>query len=159
MSVTLNLDLATTSSAQSVAETLREVAIGTGELPPETTVAELLSGADTASGMWTCVNAVNPPSWNSVRTDFGMDPTVSVEFALGKSGDVEAQLDHIVRLVAGVLAEVAGDAVLHRDFESVLLLRQGATVRISDRDDEWPASRLAAIGQPYSRAGLGFATT
>jgi hypothetical protein len=79
-----------------------------------------------------------------------------VAFRLDKVTDMSAQQDKMVRLVSDLLDCVPGNAVLHFDFEYILLLRRGGELSLNERSDIWPPQRLAAVHQPYRRATYAF---
>lgn len=141
MTISYRFALATPEPAAAVAHTLP---------------AGALSGTTTA-GVWLRVADVDPPPWHAVVTDLGFTPTVSAVFERGKTGDPERQVDEVVRMVAGLLAAVPGDAVLHQDLETVWLVRRRGELTVSERDDLWSPARLAALDQPYHRGPLAFA--
>jgi hypothetical protein len=63
----------------------------------------------------------------------------------------------VVRLVSGLFERVPGDAVPHREFEDIWLLRRGGELTLNEQDDLWPPHRQAALSQPYRRATHTFA--
>jgi hypothetical protein len=142
MAITYRLALATALPAAEVALALP---------------AGALTGTTTAAGVWLRVAAVDTPPWHAVVTDLGLSPTVSAVFERDKTGDPARQVDEVVRMAADLLAAVPGDAVLHQDVETIWLLRRGAELTVSDRDDLWSPARLAALTQPYRRGALAFA--
>ncbi|WP_432215891.1 SitI3 family protein [Streptomyces hygroscopicus] len=59
-------------------------------------------------------------------------------------------------MTSGLLGRVAGDAVLHFQFEAIWLLRRGGELSLSERDDLWLPQRLAVVTQTYRRATHAF---
>jgi len=147
MTVSFIVDIATESPAAELA----------GRLPLDPGhEAELLRGLRTSAGVLVQVRDTEPPSWSPIKADLGIDATVSVEFQLSKADDVDPQLDAIARLALALLARTPGDAVLHRDFERVLLLRRGDELQVDDTDTLWSDARLALVAGPYRRTALTF---
>jgi hypothetical protein len=96
--------------------------------------------------------------WHVVVTDLGITPTVRVAFRLNKFADLGAQQDDIVVLTLGLLDLVPGDAVLHRELETVWLLRRDGELSLHERDDLWTPERLAVVGsRPHRRGTPAFA--
>lgn len=158
MAITYNLELATPTPAEQVAADVvgfaRAGGLLDGSVPAD---AALGSGTRTLPGMWVQVVAATPPPWDAVVHDLGFTPTVSVGFRLDKDGDIEAQQDDMVRLTVGLLSRVPGDAVLHSAYEDIWLLRRDGTLTVNERDDIWPAQRLASVSLPYQRITHTFA--
>ena len=153
MAISYDLDMATPSPAAEVARELHAVARAAGLLDASVTPELIVDeGAVTGHGTWIRVGEETPRPWNAVITDLGFTPTVSVTFRLGKTHDMPGQQDDMARLVSGLLTRVSGDAVLHRDFEDIWLLRRGGDLSLNESPDLWPAQRLAAVSQPYRRA-------
>lgn len=152
MAITYNLELATTTPAEQVSAAMVGLARSGGLLdasaPPD---AVLGDGARTQPGMWVQVVPATPPPWDAVVHDLGFTPTVSVGFRLDKDKDIAAQQDDMVRLTAGLLGVVPGDAVLHSAYEQIWLLRRNGAVTVSEQDDIWPPDRLAEVPLPYQR--------
>lgn len=140
MAISYSLELATPSSAEQVDRELHDL------------------GANVADqqGVRVTVTASRPQPWNPVITDLGFTPTVSVSFRLDKMGDIPDQQDDMIRLVSGLLDRVTGDAVLHREFEDIWLLRRDGVLTVNERADIWPPQRLAALSQPHRRLSHAF---
>ncbi|GAB2966886.1 SitI3 family protein [Saccharothrix stipae] len=156
MSISYSLALATPLPAAEVADALREVGVAAGLLDPATDAARLLGeNAATTRGTWLRVVADEPEPWNPLPDVLGATPTVLVVFGLAKT-DIGDQQDDVVRLVAGVLAKVPDDAVLHHDYEVVWLVRRAGALLLNERDDLWPSHRLALLHQPYRRETQSF---
>lgn len=156
MALDYDLDLGTTASASQVAHELRGVAVATGMVDASVTPELILQeGAETARGTWIRVIEANPRPWNAVITDLGFTPTVSVGFRLDKTDPVTAQ-DEMIRLTSGLLDRIPGEAVLHFQYEVIWLVRRGGELSLNERDDLWPANRLASVSQPYQRKTHAF---
>jgi hypothetical protein len=153
MAISYDLDMATPSSALEVARALHSVALVAGLFDTSVT-AELTvdEGAVTGHGTWIRVGEETPRPWNAVITDLGFTPAVSVTFRLGKTHDMPSQQDDMIRLVSGLLERIPGDAVLHREFEDIWLLRRDGGLSLNESAELWPVQRLAAVSQPYRRA-------
>jgi hypothetical protein len=91
-----------------------------------------------------------------VTEELGFAPTVRVAFRFDKFTDMSAQKDDMVRLVSDLLDRVSGDAVLHFDYEYIMLLRRDGDLSLNERSDIWPTDLLAAVRQPYRRATYAF---
>ncbi|MFK0294754.1 SitI3 family protein [Streptomyces sp. NPDC090442] len=155
MAISYSLDIAADKTVVQVAWHLYDVARSAGGFDATVTPEALLEeGAVTASGMWISVGEDRPMPWgHPVAEDLGFTPTVSVRFRLdGRRGDTSDQQDDMIRLTSGLLGRVDGDAVLHYQFEDIWLLRRGAELSLSERDDLWIPERLAVISQPYRRS-------
>ncbi|HEX3785325.1 MAG TPA: SitI3 family protein [Pseudonocardiaceae bacterium] len=139
-----------------VQEVMRAWGMVGAEVVPDLVLDE---GATTGSGLWIRVLDANPRPWDPVIQDFKFTPTVRVAFRLDKVADTTAQTDEMVRLVAGLLERISGDAVLHLGYELIWLLRLNGDVSLNERDDLWQPQRLAAITQPYRRATRAFSDT
>jgi hypothetical protein len=157
MAISYSFALATPVPAADVARELHAAGRLLGVLDASATPEDLLAGAATTLGTWVRVAEAKARSWDPVRNDLGFTPTVAVTARLDTDNDVGAQQDDLVRLVSGLLDRVPGDAVLHREFEDIWLLRRGGEVMVSEQDDLWPARRLAALSQRYRRVTHSFA--
>ena len=157
MAITYSLALACPVPADQVAGELHAVGRRLGVLDESTTPAALLDGATSGLGTWIRVTEAKSRPWDPVRNDLGFAPTVSVAFRLDKEGEVDYQQDDIARVVSGLFERVPGDAVLHREFEDIWLLRRDGELTLNEQDDLWPAHRRAALSQPYRRATHTFA--
>ncbi|MCE6995564.1 hypothetical protein LZG04_12245 [Saccharothrix sp. S26] len=156
MSISYSLALATPSSPAQVADALREVGVAAGLLDPATTGDRLLGeDAVTAGGTWLRVVPDRPKPWNPVLDVLGVPPTVRVAYRLAKT-DIGRQQGDVVRLAAGLLGRVPGDAVLHQDFETIWLARRDGELLLNERDDLWPPDRLAVLAVPYRRETTAF---
>jgi hypothetical protein len=87
-----------------------------------------------------------------VVTDLGITPSVRVAFVFDKEADLAGQEDDVIKVVAGLLQQVPGDAVLLYHDEIIWLLRRGDDLSLNERNDLWPPRRLAVVSQPYRRA-------
>ncbi|MFE0377818.1 SitI3 family protein [Streptomyces inhibens] len=159
MAVSYSLDFAAEKTVVQVAWHLCDVARSAGVFDASVTPEALLEeGAVTGSGMWTSVGEDRPVPWgHPVTLDLGFTPTASVPFRLDvRRGEPSDQQDDMIRLASGLLGRVAGDAVLHFQFEDIWLLRRGSELSLNERDDLWPPQRLAVVTQPYRRATHAF---
>ncbi|MER5261755.1 SitI3 family protein [Actinosynnema sp. NPDC002837] len=151
MSISYGLALATPQPVGQVADALRDVGVAAGLLDPAVTGRRLLGeDAVTTGGTWLRVVQDKPKPWNPVLDVLGVAPTTRVAYRLAKT-DIGRQQGDVVRLTAGLLEKVPGNAVLHQDFETIWLLRRGGELLLNDRDDLWPPDRLALLGRPYRR--------
>ncbi|AUY50239.1 SitI3 family protein [Streptomyces sp. CB01881] len=153
MAISYNLDLMTSLTLPEVAEQLDAVTHSLRLSDVSATVETLLGeGARTPYGTWIRVVPRKPIPWgNPLIGGRAFTPTVSVAFRLDKMADISGQQDDVVRLTAGLLSQVPGDAVLHFDYEDVWLVRQGGELSLSERSDLWPARRLTGLPLPYRR--------
>ncbi|MEU5692459.1 SitI3 family protein [Actinosynnema sp. NPDC020468] len=152
MAISYSLEIA--APAADVARVLRAA----GSFAPEVTAETLLTaGAATTDGPWVRVVEPTPKPWHPVITDLGFTPTASVALRLDKSEDVPAQQDSVVRLASAVLVALPGDAVLHRELESIWLLRRAGSVTANEDHELLPPQRLAYLGVPYVRETHAFA--
>lgn len=159
MAISYSLDFAAEKTVVQVAWHLCDVARSAGVFDASVTPEALLEdGADTASGMWISVGEDRPMPWgHPVTLDLGFTPTASVRFRLnGRKGELADQQDDMIRMASGLLSRVAGDAVLHFQFEDIWLLRRGGELSLNERDDLWPPGRLAVVTQPYRRTTHAF---
>jgi hypothetical protein len=153
MAISYNLDMATPSPASQVARELRDAAWAIGLFDASVTPEQVLDeGAATGLGTRIVVYEPRPRPWNAVITDLGFTPVVSVGFVLYTESKISDQQDDMIRLISSLLDRVSGDAVLHKDFEQIWLLRRGTDLSVSEQADLWPAHRLAALSQHYRRA-------
>ncbi|HEX5115505.1 MAG TPA: SitI3 family protein [Pseudonocardiaceae bacterium] len=114
-------------------------------------------GVLTRTGMWVRVGPEHSRPHDPVLEDFGFLPTVWASFRLDKFTDMSSQEDDMVRLLVGVLGRIAGDAVLHFQFETVWLLRKDGELTLNERDEHvWTPTRLAAVHLPYRRVTHSF---
>lgn len=157
MAISYSLALASPVPAEQVARDLHAVGRTLGVLDASTTPEKVLDGATTNLGTWVRVTGAKARPWDPVSNDLGFVPTVVVTFRLDKEGEVSHQQDDVVRLVSGLFEHVPGDAVLHREFEDIWLLRRGGELTLNEQDDLWPPHRQAALSQPYRRATYSFA--
>jgi hypothetical protein len=158
MALTYSLDIATPTPAAEVAGALHETGVLTGLFDDSVTPQRILDeGVATRFGTWLRVVAAAPRPYHPVVTDLGFVPTVQLAFRLSKEDPIAQQQDDVVRLTLGVLGRVPGDAVLHRELETIWLLRRGGDLTISERDDIWPDRRLAILDQPVRRRTHTFA--
>jgi hypothetical protein len=158
MAISYNFDISTRSTAAQVATALHNLAQPSGLISAPVTPDSLIAdGAVTAGGTWLHVREPKPQPWNSVVTDLGFTPTVSVTFRLDKESDSSVQQDDMIRLVSGLLSQFPGDAVLHFEYETIWLLRREGDLSLNERDDLWPPERLALMSEPFRRATYHFA--
>jgi hypothetical protein len=167
VAIDYSLEIATGTPAARVAEELFRIAGTAGgldrsvaaEREPEAliTADRLLDGVVLSGGLWVRVLEPSTAPWHVLVTDLGMTATVRVAFRLNKFASLVAQQDDLVRLTLGLLDTVAGDAVLHRELETVWLLRRGGQVSLHERDDLWTSERLAMVGaRPHRRSTWSF---
>ncbi len=120
-------------------------------------VAALLPDQDKRldSGLLVVSYAPRPlPFTGPVEEAFGFVPAVHVLFRFDKFADFPRQRHDMVRLVAVLLDDVRGEAVLTFDGEVVWLLRTGGRLTVSDREHFWTPELLALLPHPYTRASL-----
>lgn len=162
MSLIFSFEIGSPATAELVASAFVELAASQGVIPEDTTVDRLTGeGVATRHQLWCRLGEQQPspfPWPRPVEESFGVVATCWVTFQPSPSlGSVRLQQDEMVWLVAGVLARLPGDAVLHWDSEMAWLVRKGGRLVVSDRDDIWTAERLAMLPRPYERAALAFA--
>lgn len=157
MAIAYSLELATPMPAAQVASELCDVGRDGGLFDESVTAERLLDGVATVRRSWVRVGPCKPMHWDPVAEDFGITGTVWAHFRMYKLEDILAEQDDMIRLVAGVLARVPGDAVLHHEFEVVWLMRRAGELTLNERDDLWRPARLAAIEPPYRRVTHTFA--
>ncbi|WP_052709672.1 SitI3 family protein [Streptomyces sp. NRRL S-495] len=153
MALSYDFQLAAALTVPEAGRRILGIARDLGVFAPSESVGRLLGdGAVTARGTWVrAVPAGRLPWGDPLIGGAAFAPTVSVAFRLDKDADISEQQDDMVRVVAGVLSAVPGDAALHLDFEDVWLLRLGGELTLSERSDVWPAERLAAVPPPFGR--------
>ena len=96
--------------------------------------------------------------WQVVVTDLGIAATARIAFRLTKGTGFAAQENDLVRLAVGLLEIVPGDAVLHREHETIWLLRRGEELSLHESDEVWTPVRLAIVGsRPHRRSTWTFA--
>jgi hypothetical protein len=153
MAIDYDLGVATRLSALDVATRLSELGGKTGVLDASFTPEALLDKElflYTSLGTGIRVLREDPPRpWNLVA--FGFALSVSVAFRIGKGVEVSDQQDQIIRLVAPLLEQVDGAAVLHFQYEVVRLLHRNGELSLNERDDLWRPRRLALMTRPYRR--------
>ncbi|MGW4521180.1 SitI3 family protein [Amycolatopsis sp. NPDC004378] len=156
MAISYDLEMATTSSPEQVARELlnvgRPLALFDASVSPEQVLRD---GAVTTLRTWVRVYERKPAPWAPVVTDFGITPTVAVGFSLYKHAKVSEQQDDMVRLVSGLLDRIKGDAVLS-GMDVIWLMRRNGELTLNERDDIWPAHRLATVHQVYRRETKSF---
>lgn len=156
MAISYSLAIATPSDARALALSLSQAASALSLLGA-TTPEAFLDGADLAQGTWVLVAPMNPRPWNPVVADLGFTPTAWVAFRLTKESSSERQVDDVLRLSVGLLDRVTGDAVLHREYEEILLLRRSGRLTLSERDELWTPERLGAVSpRPFHRETHAF---
>ena len=159
MAISYSLQIGTSMPVAQAAGELYRTAVGSGLIDAATNDEQLLDpGVTTTAGPWVRMVDLSARPSKLVVDRFGFLPTVDAFFRFDKFGDFAAQGDAMVRIVAGLLDLVPGDMVLHYQYEDIWLLRTGATVTVSDRDDLWPPHRLAMLTGPYRREALSFGT-
>lgn len=153
MALAHSLSMATPASPAQVAGELHDLGRNARLFDASATPERLLDeGVADRSGMWIRVAKARPRPWSPLVTDLGVTPTVHVAFEPDTTGDIGIQEDDVIRLVAGLLARLRGDAVLQYHHEIVWLLRRGDDLSLNERDDLWPARRLTLMFHPYRRA-------
>jgi len=155
MAINYWLHLGTPMAVADVADELQDFARTLSDKPvtPELLLGE---GMATRLGTWIRVSDTSLPPWSSVSEDLGFAPTVTVSFRQHKLTDMPAQTDDMIRLTSDLLDRVPGDAVLHFDFEYIMLLRRDSELSLNARTDMWSPDRLAMVHQPYQRATYAF---
>ena len=113
-------------------------------------------GRTLTSGVLVQVGPKTPSPFNPVQDDFGFTPRVLITFRLSNVEDSARQQDDMVRVVAGVLKSIDGDAILHFQYDLVWLLRRHGKIIISDRDTIWSQRRIDLLGQPHERGNPAF---
>ncbi|MET8993911.1 SitI3 family protein [Amycolatopsis sp. NPDC004169] len=156
MAISYDLEMATSWSPEQVARALLDVGrpleLFDGSVTPEQVARD---GAVTPLRTWVRVYERNAAPWSPLVTDFGITPTVAVGFGIYKHDRIPEQQDDLVRLVAGLLDKVPGDAVLS-GMETIWLMRRDGELMVNERSDIWPEHRLTALGRPYKRKALAF---
>ncbi|WP_410563073.1 SitI3 family protein [Amycolatopsis sp. cmx-4-61] len=156
MAISYDLEIATSSSLEQVARALLDVArpleLFEDSVTPEQVVRD---GAATALRTWVRVYERSSAPWSPLVTDFGITPTVAIGFSIYKHDRIPEQQDDLVRLSAGLLAGIAGDAMLS-GLDTIWLMRRGDQLIVNERDDIWSEHRLAALPQPYRHEVLAF---
>lgn len=90
--------------------------------------------------------------------DFGMARAATVDATFDTGRDFDVQVDELLQLLFGLLAVVAGTAVLHYEYAEVWLVRRDGRLVLSDDDHIWTPDRLARVEAPYERSPLTFAS-
>lgn len=153
MSISYSLDMAATEKtvlqvAWQMCDVARSLDLFGASVTPELLVDE---GAVTTTGLWLRVGEERSDPRHPVLTDLGFSPNVSVMFELARSSEQSDQQDEMIRLASRLLERVAGDAVLHFQFEVIWLLRRSGEMSLNERDDLWPPRRLAVVSRSYRR--------
>jgi len=151
MAIEYSLNISTTQSAEDIARSLRAAALEMDLIPSSTTDADILNGTVTATETWIRVSEQRPNPFNPVVTDFDFSPTVVVWFRMGKETSISLQQDKMIRLVTALLALDESDAILHREYEDIWLLRKNGELTLSNSSDSWTPSRLTSVTTPYER--------
>ncbi|MFG2436844.1 SitI3 family protein [Streptomyces sp. NPDC048508] len=155
MAIEYDLDCATRLPSIALAERLADAGKKTGVFDAAASgqaVVNLRVGVLTRLGTWVCVTASGPlHPRHTIVSGLGFTPTVGVGFRLAKGVEVSAQQDDMIQLVAPLLEEVDGDAVLHCQLEAIWLLRRDGELILSGDDDLWRFQRLALVAPPYRR--------
>ncbi|WP_326955659.1 SitI3 family protein [Amycolatopsis sp. NBC_01286] len=153
MAISYDLEL----SPEQVARQLLDVARREKLLDAPVTPEQILrDGAVTPLHTWIRVYERKPAAWAPVITDLGITPTVAAGFSLHKHDKIAEQQDDMIRLSAGLLEHVPGDALLS-GMDTIWLLRRNGALTVNEQDDIWPPRRLAVLRQPYRRATQTFA--
>ncbi|MEU4249561.1 SitI3 family protein [Amycolatopsis sp. NPDC026612] len=156
MAISYDLEMGTSSSLEQVALALLDVGRPLGLFEEAVTPAQLTrDGAVTPLRTWIRVYERTPAPWAPVVTDFGITPTVAIGFGIHKHDKIPEQQDDLVRLSAGLLDRITGDALLS-GMDTLWLMRRGGELILNARDDIWPERRLAVVHQPYRREALAF---
>jgi hypothetical protein len=155
MAIEYDLDIATGSSVAEVAARLAEAGRASGVFDTSVTPEQLMArGTFALTRLGTTVSVLPqsvPHPWNPVVAGLGFAPTVGVGFRMAKDAEVSDQQDDMVRLVAPLLEDIEGDAVLHFQYEVIWLLRRNGELSLNERDDIWPPRRLALMTRPFRR--------
>ncbi|WP_329133559.1 SitI3 family protein [Streptomyces sp. NBC_01476] len=157
MAISHSFSIATAMPPGDVAHALKTIGGDAGLFTAAVTPESLLDpGAVSERGTWIRVVATRPQPWSPVVTDLGIMPSVRVAFVFDKEADLSGQEDDVITVVAGLLRQVPGDAVLLFHDETIWLLRRGDDLSLNERNDLWPPRRLAVVSQPYRRATHAF---
>ncbi|KOV76907.1 SitI3 family protein [Nocardia sp. NRRL S-836] len=157
MAISYSLAVAAPVDVRQVAHATHQAARSLRLVDAHSNPDAFLDGADLVRGTWVLVAEAKVQPWNPVVADLGFTPTARLAFRLGKDGPLDPQVDDVLALSVGLLDHVAGDAVLHRDFEEILLLRRAGQLLLNERDDLWTAQRLAAVRpRPFRRETHAF---
>jgi hypothetical protein len=98
---------------------------------------------------------LNPMSRAIHREELGIDPNVSVQLTLRKSGDSPLAMTNMLRGVLAVLRKVSGDAVLVALGGQVFLLRkEGKLLLDKATTGLWTQERLELVGMPHELRNL-----
>lgn len=153
MATDYRLWIGTRESGRRVAEVLLHAGITNRVLDPSVTVDQLLDGWSTVRRTWLRVLERTPRyPYNVVEDSFGFVPTVSVGFRESLREEQLPQLDDMIRLVAALLDQIPGDAVLYNDAEDeVWLLRRNGELSVRDNPEYLPERRLALLTPPFRR--------
>lgn len=156
MAISYDLELATSLLLEQVAREVLDVGRSVGLFDASVTAEQVLrDGAVTPLRTWTRAYERKPAAWAPIVTDFGITPTVAVGFSLYKHDKISEQQDAMVRLVSGLLDQVAGDAALS-GMDVIWLMRRNGELTLNERDDIWPGHRLAVMHQSYRRETQSF---
>ncbi|MCP3803943.1 SitI3 family protein [Allokutzneria sp. A3M-2-11 16] len=152
MAISYSLEIATQLSPGEVAHAVREAGRQAALFSDAVTLEQILGDGALAKG-GSVVQVMEPleAPYDVVADDLGFAPTSSVEFQINTSNPVHYQQDDVVALTVGVLKRVPGDAVLHRETETIWLLRRDGELTVNEQDDIWPPHRLALVDIPYRR--------
>jgi hypothetical protein len=152
VSIDYSLEIATGTPVAQVAEAVRQVAESSGLLAGSVSAERLLVGVLLGRGPWIRVLEPSIAPWQAVVTDLDITPTVRIAFRLMKeSAGLSTQEDALVGVAVGLLDVVPGDAVLHREHESIWLLRLGGALSLHESDEVWTPGRLAIVGLRFHR--------
>lgn len=149
MSQSFNLELtAEAGTLEHVARVLHEAMAR----PPAGDVVNAVLTRD--SGLWV---SVSPPTLGDMfRSDFGLDPTATVDMQINGTKDLDPQFDDALALSLRLLELLPGDAMLHFDYISPWFLRRHGELLLSDEKETWPPEVLARLTVPYKLVPLQF---
>lgn len=149
---------------EATAEIVLAAGRGRGILDADVDIELLMDdGVRAANGTWMRVVRVVPSHSDIVLDELGFETNVRLVFRIDRSRDFDdVRIDYgtqrldMVAVVATVLKQVSGSAVLHWEFEQVWLVRKDGMLSLSERDDLWTPERLALVPRPYARSTFSF---
>lgn len=140
-----------------LARELQAVAVAAGLLTDQVRPEALSETAVTLdSGLTVDVSPAMPPGPDQFTADFGIERAAQVGLQVDATQAFAPQVGDLLVLTTGLLERLAGDAVLHFEYDVVWLLRQDGRLYLSDNDELWRPERLGLVRQPYQRAPLAF---
>jgi hypothetical protein len=96
-----------------------------------------VDGVATKRGTWVRVLGMTAQVWHPIVAELGFTPRARVAFVLDKhpdhGHDLTEQQDDVFRVVLGLLERIPGDAVLHREYEQIELLRKDGVLHRETR--------------------------